>query len=162
MSLLTDKSFRKYNMHKIFELRDMDMEQLHTLASELNIKGSKKMDKDALVYAILDEEARHNAHNAPEKPVKAKRGRPKKSDSTPKEKPVEDAAQEPLDKKIVKLSKELKENSCEYNIVMQHEKTHQQINKKTLEYYLPLFKSASTTIIKSIKPVSIKNADRGY
>ena len=64
-----------------------------------------------------------------------------------------------IDSPIIYISKELKENSCEYNIVMQHEKTHQQINKKTLEYYLPLFKSASTTIIKSIKPVSIKNAE---
>ena len=77
-------------MHKIFELREMDVEQLHALASELNIKGFKKMDKDALVYAILDEEARHNAHNAPEKPAKPKRGRPKKSEAK-KEKPVETA-----------------------------------------------------------------------
>ena len=64
-----------------------------------------------------------------------------------------------IDSPIIYLSKDLKENSCEYNIVMQHEKTHQQINKKTLEYYLPLFKSASTNIIKSTKPVSIKNAE---
>ena len=75
-------------MHKIFELREMDVEQLHALASELNIKGFKKMDKDTLVYAILDEEARHNAHNAPEKPAKPKRGRPKKSEAK-KEEPVE-------------------------------------------------------------------------
>ncbi len=75
-------------MHKIFELRDMDVEQLHVIASELNIKGFKKMDKDTLVYAVLDEEARHNALNAPEKPAKPKRGRPKKSE--PKAvKPVE-------------------------------------------------------------------------
>ena len=80
-------------MHKIFELREMGMEQLHALASELNIKGFKKMDKDALVYAILDEEARHNAHNAPEKPAKPKRGRPKKSESKT-EKPVEKPVKE--------------------------------------------------------------------
>ena len=71
----------------------MGMEQLHALASELNIKGFKKMDKDALVYAILDEEARHNAHNAPEKPAKSKRGRPKKSESKT-EKPVEKPVKE--------------------------------------------------------------------
>ena len=75
-------------MHKIFELREMDVEQLHALASELNVKGFKKMDKDTLVYAILDEEARHNAHNAPEKPAKPKRGRPKKSEAK-KEVPAE-------------------------------------------------------------------------
>ena len=78
-------------MHKIFELRDMGVEQLHALASELNIKGFKKMDKDTLVYAILDEEARHNAHNAPEKPAKAKRGRPKKGERTEKVEKVEKA-----------------------------------------------------------------------
>ena len=76
-------------MHKIFDLREMDMEQLHNIASELNIKGFKKMDKDTLVYAILDEEARHNAHNAPEKPAKPKRGRPKKSETAPKEEKTE-------------------------------------------------------------------------
>ena len=92
-------------MHKIFELREMGMEQLHELASELNIKGFKKMDKDALVYAILDEEARHNAHNAPEKPTKPKRGRPKKSEpkaekveKTEKvEKPVETVKEEKVE-----------------------------------------------------------------
>lgn len=58
---------------------------------------------------------------------------------------------------IIYISNQLKENSCEYNIVLNHEKTHQQINKKTLEYYLPLFKNTSTSIIKNIKPLSIKN-----
>ena len=59
----------------------MDMDQLHSIASELNIKGFKKLDKDNLVYAILDEEAKHNAQNAPEKPAKSKKGRPKKTES---------------------------------------------------------------------------------
>ncbi len=65
-------------MHKIFELKGMDLDQLQNLASELGMKGYKKMDKDALVYGILDEEARQNALNVPEKPALKKRGRPKK------------------------------------------------------------------------------------
>lgn len=64
-----------------------------------------------------------------------------------------------LDSPTIYLSQELKENSCEYNIVLRHEKAHQQINKKTLEYYLPLFKNTSTSIIKNIKPVSAKNIE---
>ena len=60
-------------MHKIFDLKEMDMDQLRNLASELNLKGFKKLEKDDLVYAILDEEARQNALNAPEKPEKPKR-----------------------------------------------------------------------------------------
>ena len=74
-------------MHKIFDLKEMDMDQLHSIASELKMKGFKKLEKDDLVYAILDEEARLNAQNAPEAPAKPKRGRPKKSDKSPK--PVE-------------------------------------------------------------------------
>jgi len=89
-------------MHKIFDLREMDMDQLHTIASELNIKGFKKMDKETLVYAILDEEARHNAQNAPEKPAKPKRGRPKKSETAPKEEKTEAKEENAEIKKEVK------------------------------------------------------------
>ena len=70
-------------MHKIFDLKEMDIDQLRNLASELNLKGFKKMEKDDLVYAILDEEARQDALKAPEKSAKAKKTRTKKT-----EKPV--------------------------------------------------------------------------
>ena len=58
----------------------MDLEQLRALGQELEVKGFKKMQKDDLVYAILDKEAEKNAKNAPERPEKRKRGRPKKSE----------------------------------------------------------------------------------
>ena len=80
-------------MHKIFDLKEMDLDQLRNLASELNVKGFKKMEKDDLVYSILDEEARQNAQNAPEKPEKARKGRPKKN-----EKPAVAVAAEPVKK----------------------------------------------------------------
>ena len=72
-------------MHKIFDLREMDIDQLRTLADDLKVKGYKKMEKEDLVYAILDEEAKQNALKAPEKPEKPKRGRPSKKDATAKE-----------------------------------------------------------------------------
>ena len=75
-------------MHKIFDLREMDIERLHALAGELGIKGFKRMDKDALVYAILDEEAKKNALNAPEKPEKPKRARIRKEAKPAKEQPI--------------------------------------------------------------------------
>ena len=78
-------------MHKIFDLREMDIDQLRSLAEELKIKGFKKMEKDDLVYGILDEEAKLNALNAPEKP-KAKRGRPRKDEKAPKQTKQEDMA----------------------------------------------------------------------
>ena len=76
-------------MHNIFDLKEMELEQLQSLASELEIKGFKRLDKDSLVYAILDREAEIRAKNAPERPEKAKRGRPKKAEKpTVKENPV--------------------------------------------------------------------------
>ncbi len=88
-------------MHKIFDLKEMDMEQLRSLASELEVKGFKKMEKDDLVYAILDEEARKNALNAPDKPEKPRRGRPRKSD-----KPVPAEAAQPNKVEPVKAEEE--------------------------------------------------------
>ena len=76
-------------MHKIFDLREMDIEQLHSLAEQLKIKGYKKLEKDALVYVILDEEAKLDAVNAPEKP---KRGRPRKEKAKTETKPAEQTA----------------------------------------------------------------------
>ena len=88
-------------MHKIFDLKEMDMDQLRSLASELNVKGFKKMEKDDLVYAILDEEARQDALKAPARPEKAKRGRPKKM-----EKPVK--ASEPVKETVPETPKQEK------------------------------------------------------
>ncbi len=87
-------------MHKIFDLREMDIDQLRTLAEGLNVKGFKRMEKDDLVYAILDEKAKQNALKAPEKQDKPRRGRPRKSDKAAAEaketekKPVEKKAEE--------------------------------------------------------------------
>ncbi len=78
-------------MHKIFDLREMDIDQLRKLGEELNVKGFKRMEKDDLVYAILDEEAKQNAMKAPEKQDKPRRGRPRKADKPAQEVKKEEA-----------------------------------------------------------------------
>lgn len=90
-------------MHTIFELKAMDGETLKALAEKLGVKGFKRMEKDDLVYAILDAAAIQNAQNAPQesdKPKKKMRGRPRKTaekennPATQEEKPVaEEVAQ---------------------------------------------------------------------
>lgn len=65
-----------------------------------------------------------------------------------------------IEKPIIYLANTLEKDSCEYNIVLRHEKTHQQINKKTLEYYLPIFKASVVNIIKNIPAVSINNTSK--
>ena len=95
-------------MHKIFDLREMDIDQLRSLAEELKVKSYKKMEKEDLVYAILDEEAKLNALNAPEKP---KRGRPRKEKTAPEAKAVKEEVKEakPVEKPDEKKA-EKKEN----------------------------------------------------
>ena len=114
-------------MYNIFDLKEMEIEQLHALGQELEIKGYKKMAKEDLIYAILDVEAAKNAKNAPERPEKKKRGRPKKSEDTekpavktesePKEKPVEKAAEPateaPKEQKKQRPRKKAKETAAE-------------------------------------------------
>ncbi len=72
----------------------MSEEQLRTLAESLEIKGSKKMDREALGFSILDKEAVIESQRpaaAPENKPK-KRGRPRKSESAA---PVAPSAEKP-------------------------------------------------------------------
>jgi len=81
-------------MYNIYELKEMEVEQLRSVAAELEVKGYKRMEKGDLVYAILDADAIKTAQNAPEKPAK-KRGRPKKEKSK-SETPVKETPAEPV------------------------------------------------------------------
>ena len=68
-------------IHSLFELNAMNREQLETIAGDLSIKGTKKLDDENLAYQILDAEARAESvkvTDTPEKP-KARRGRPPKA-----------------------------------------------------------------------------------
>ena len=70
-------------LHTLFELSEMNREQLETIANDLNIKGIKKLDNENLAYQILDAEAREESVRptpASDKP-KARRGRPPKNKS---------------------------------------------------------------------------------
>ncbi|MBQ3916668.1 MAG: transcription termination factor Rho [Bacteroidales bacterium] len=85
--------------HSLLELNSMSEDQLRSLADELGIKGTKKMDAEALGYAILDQEAVNKSKEQPQQQPqeKRKRGRPKKEAEAapakekkqPKEKPAQ-------------------------------------------------------------------------
>lgn len=55
------------------------------------------------------------------------------------------------------LAKELKKDSCEYNVVLRHEQTHQQINISALEYFIPQLRKAAISVIGNAKPLEIKD-----
>ena len=67
-------------IHKLSELTGMNREQLESIAGELNLKGTKKLDDENLRFQILDAEARvESLKPSPDndKP-KTRRGRPSK------------------------------------------------------------------------------------
>lgn len=60
-----------------------------------------------------------------------------------------------FDQPTIFISRDLVKNSCEYNVVMRHEQTHQQINKSALDYFLPLFQDAVEKIADTVKPLKV-------
>ena len=73
--------------HSLFELNEMNEQQLHSIAQSLDIKVTKKMDREAIAYAILDKQAvivsqKPAAQTAEPKPRK-KPGRPRKDAASP-------------------------------------------------------------------------------
>ena len=67
-------------MYNIYELKEKELEELRSIAADLEVKGFKKMEKGDLVYAILDADAIKSAQKAPER-VSKKRGRPKQNEA---------------------------------------------------------------------------------
>jgi hypothetical protein len=90
-------------MYNIYELKEKELEELRSIAADLQVKGFKKMEKSDLVYAILDADAIKSAQNAPQRPAK-KRGRPKKNEAG-QEQGVNEAAPVEEPKKVRKPKK---------------------------------------------------------
>lgn len=93
--------------HNIFDLRAMEDVDLVILASELKIKGVKKMSKDDLIYAILDAEAVQTSTTIAEEKPKAKKRGTKVSQKD--EAPAEVKTTDPEKAKITESTK--KQNS---------------------------------------------------
>ena len=96
--------------HSLFELNAMTEDQLRTLADELGIKGTKRMNAENLGYAILDKEASIASKQPEPQPEKRKRGRPKKAAETPASQPATAQPEEkkPESKKEKQARKEAK------------------------------------------------------
>ncbi|MEO8403991.1 MAG: transcription termination factor Rho [Chitinophagaceae bacterium] len=92
-------------MYDILQLNDMLVPELLDIAEQLNISGAKKMDKQELVYKILDSQAiagSKNASSAPEDKSKRKRIIKATTGITTEEAVVEDSG--PEKKSIKKIS----------------------------------------------------------
>ena len=50
------------------------------------------------------------------------------------------------------VANHLRKNSCEYDVVLRHEQTHQQINKTALEFFRPYFYKEIEKISKQVAP----------
>ena len=96
-------------MYDILQLNDMLLPELLDVAEQLKINGAKKLDKQALIYKILDAQATSNApETAEESRKKPARGRKPVTLKTPhiteeaevmQEAPAAPAAEKPGPKK---------------------------------------------------------------
>ena len=85
----------------------MSREQLENVAQEHQVKNARKLTDENLAFAILDAQATAASLQPIERP-KAKRGRPKKSESTTQEKPAPAAVENKPEEKQEDKSKEQK------------------------------------------------------
>src|SRR6187399_344989 len=74
-------------MYDILQLNDMVVPELQDIAEQLSIPNHKKLDKQGLVYKILDKQAIMNAANKNEEEEKPKRKRIIKGASSNEEGP---------------------------------------------------------------------------
>lgn len=58
------------------------------------------------------------------------------------------------------ISNRLLPGTCEYEVVLRHEQTHQQINKATLDYFIPLFQQALQKIVTTIPNQKITHLNK--
>ncbi|TDW99698.1 transcription termination factor Rho [Dinghuibacter silviterrae] len=88
-------------MYDILQLNDMLVPELHDIADQLNIPGTKKLDKQELIYKILDKQAVIASETKPEAGDKTKRKRIVKATTgnTTEEAIVESNEPEPAPKK---------------------------------------------------------------
>ena len=129
-------------MHNIQDLKEMEIDQLRTIAAELSVKGYKRMEKADLIYSILDEAARQDSQKAPEpQPQKKKRGRPKKEDAAAKKNMEEvapkaeasEAAQKPAEPKPEAEQNEAKETKENKDSAKPAKKSRKKDNNKKVK-----------------------------
>ena len=53
---------------------------------------------------------------------------------------------------VIYIARSIKKGTCEYNVTMRHEQTHEQINVEALEHYLPKIKDA---FLKAVKKYAV-------
>ena len=56
---------------------------------------------------------------------------------------------------VIYLSKDLEPETCKYEVVLRHEQQHQQINKATLDYYLPILQNNFYKALEKLKPQEV-------
>ena len=64
-------------MYDILQLNDLILPELKQIADNLKIKNTQKLDKTALVHAILDAQALTQKEDTEDKPVSEKARRPR-------------------------------------------------------------------------------------
>lgn len=100
--------------YDILQLNDMLVPELVDIANNLKIKDTKSLDKQKLIYKILDQQALNQGSGDAKEEVKKPRGRkPKKEDAPDKEATDKDEKAEPKKSRARKPKKEEQKEEVE-------------------------------------------------
>ncbi len=118
-------------MYDILQLHEMLVPELREIAEKLSLKGYKRLNKQELIYKILDQQAvaggePKDTAKEEKKPVAKKKGRPAKKEEEKVEKPAEKSEGTPALKKP-----ERKKREEEAPAVKEEVKKEQQKKKET-------------------------------
>jgi transcription termination factor Rho len=102
--------------YDINQLQEMIVPELNDIAEQLGVSNFKKLEKQELIYKIIDKQAASSTDETAEKPKRIKKARVKKaveSTSYQEAAPASDTAEAPAEKKIARPKKQLKKVKSE-------------------------------------------------
>lgn len=133
-------------MYDILQLNDLILPELMEIAGQIGLKNPGKMDKTALVHAILDAQALNAKATTEDKPIseKARRPRLRKGANESTEKVILDAPTETVEPKIEPVAETAPTEKPKFEKRPQHKRPEHPKQQKPVEIISPVETSETT------------------
>lgn len=134
-------------MYDILQLNDLILPELMEIAGQIGLKNPGKMDKTALVHAILDAQALNAKATTEDKPIseKARRPRLRKGANESTEKVILDAPTETVEPKTEPVTETAPTEKPKFEKKPQHKRPEQPKQQKPTEIISPVETSEITS-----------------
>ena len=133
-------------MYDILQLNDLILPELMEIAGQIGLKNPGKMDKTALVHAILDAQALNAKATTEDKPIseKARRPRLRKGANESTEKVILDAPTETVEPKTEAVAETTPTEKPKFEKRPQHKRPEHPKQQKPVEIISPVETSETT------------------